>query len=292
MREPGEIAAAFPRPGPALKAVLALIAIFAVIGAVVVHWAPGGAKGAEIYSWLAFEPQELLRGGIPRVWTLITSGLLTHPAGISHALWSLVGLYFLTNDLERRWGGKRLIRFLAISVLFGNLAVLVGTFLPIGKEVFHPTFVVGPLAAITATAIAWAKDNANRQIRFMFFLPMSGRTLFWLTVGMSVLALLFLQGSPEGAFAPLGGVLAGVLFAGSPSPARTLWLRLKLGVMRRGRGGGITVEQLLDDSYHDDPVVRPRPKRSGKAPPLRILQGGLEEDLKNRKPPKDKRYLN
>lgn len=289
MREPAEIAAAFPRPGPALKAVLALIAVFAVVGAVVVHWLPGGAKGAEIYSWLAFEPQEMLRGGIPRVWTLLTSGLLTYPAGISHALWSLVGLYFLTTDLERRWGGKRLIRFLALSVLFGNLAVLAGSLLPIGKEVFHPAFVVGPLAAITATAIAWAKDNAGRQIRFMFFLPMTGRTLFWLTVGMALLALLFLQGTPEGAFAPLGGVLAGVLFAGNPSPARSLWLRMRLGAMRR-KGGGITVEQLLGD----DDVVRPRPKRARdpKAPPLRILQGGLEEDLKNRKPPKDKRYLN
>lgn len=289
MREPGEIAAAFPRPGPALKAVLALIAIFAVLGAVIVHWAPGGAQGAEIYSWLAFQPQELLRSErLPRVWTLLTSGLLTYPDGISHALWSLVGLYFLTNDLEKRWGSGRLLRFLAISVIMGNLAVLAGTLLPIGKEVFHPPFVVGPLAAITATAIAWAKDNSHRQIRFMFFLPMSGRTLFWLTIGMAVLALVFLQGSPEGAFAPLGGVIAGVIFAGTPSPARALWLRLKLGSMRR-RGGAITVEQLLNE---DNPRPRATSKRGGKAPPLRIVQGGLEEDLKNRKPPKDKRYLN
>lgn len=292
MREPGEIAAAFPRPGPALKSVLALIAILAVVGAVVVHWLPGGAKGAEIYSWLAFEPSLLLqdpRDHVPRVWTLLTSGLLTQPAGISHALWSIIGLYFLTTDLERRWGGKRLLRFLAVSVIFGNLAVLAGTFLPIGKNVFHPSFVVGPLAAITATAIAWAKDNAGRQIRFMFFLPMTGRTLFWLTIGMSVLALVFLQDTSEGAFAPLGGILAGVLFAGTPSPVRSLWLRLRLSTMRRGRGG-ITVEQLLHDS--EDPAVRSRPKRTGKAPPLRIVHGGLEDDLKNRKPPKDKRYLN
>ena len=35
------------------------------------------------------------------------------------------------------------------------------------------------------------------------------------------------------------------------------------------------------------------PKRSSKGgPPLRVVQGGLDDDLKNRKPPKDKRYLN
>jgi membrane associated rhomboid family serine protease len=288
MREPSEIVAAFPRPGRALKAVLALIGAFAIVGAIVVNWAPGGDKGSELFRWLAFQPQDHAHL-LDRPWTFLTSGLLTAPDGISHALWSILGLYFLTNDLEKRWGGPRLLRFLAISVVLGNLAVLAGTFLPIGKEVFHPRLTVGPLAAISATAIAWSKDNAQRQIRFMFFLPMTGRTLYWITIGFAVLALVFLQGTPEGALAPMGGVVAGNLFAGTPSPVRALWLRIRLGSMRRK--GGITVEQLLQD---DDVPVRPRPqpKRGGKAPPLRIVQGGLEEDLKNRKPPKDKRYLN
>jgi membrane associated rhomboid family serine protease len=289
MREPGEIAAAFPRPGRTLKVVLGLLAVLAIVGAVVVHWAPGGATGWGLFKLLAFEPQALFRSDrIPRVWTLVTSGLLTSPEGISHALWSLVGLYFLTTDLEKRWGGSRMIRFLLLSVLFGNLAVLAGSFLPISKDVFHPPLVIGPLAAITATAIAWSKENAHRQIRFMFFLPMSGRTLYFITIGGAILAIVFLQGAPEGAFAPIGGVAAGILFSGSPSPMRALWLRIRLGSMRKR--GGITVQDLLGDM---DPGSRPRPtKRSGKAPPLRIVQGGLEEDLKNRKPPKDKRYLN
>jgi membrane associated rhomboid family serine protease len=284
MREPGDIAAALPRPGRALKAVLGLIAVLAIVGAVIFHWAPGGERGSEIFAFFAFQPNTLLHGdGVPRSWTLLTSGLLTMPEGIGHALWSIVGLYFLSTDLERRWGGGRLLRFLGTAIVLGNLAVLAGSFLKIDKQVFHPPIVVGPLAAITATAIAWSKDNAQRQIRFMFFLPMTGRMLFWATIALSVLPFLFLQGPPEGAFAPLGGILTGLLFAGTPSPVRALWLRFRLGTMRRR--GGITVEQLLQDD-------RPRAARRGKAPPLRIVQGGLEDDLKNRKPPKDKRYLN
>lgn len=287
MREPGQIVAAFPRPGRALKAVLVIIAVSAVLGAVIVHWTPGGTFGAELYSWLAFEPRALVQTDrFPRIWTLLTSGLLTLPQGISHAVWSLIGLYFLSTDLEQRWGGARLIRFFALAVLIGNLTVLVGTYLPFSNRIFSPDLVVGPFAAIFATAIAWSKENAHRQIRFMLFLPMSGRTLFWLTIGMAVLSLVFLQGTPEGALAPLGGVFAGLLFGGTPSPIRSLWLRIKLGSMRRR--GGITVEQLL----REDKAPRARTKRAGKAPPLRIVQGGLEEDLKNRKPPKDKRYLN
>jgi len=285
MREPGEIAAALPRPGRTLKTVLALIAAFALAGAVVVNWAPGGPKGVELFRWLAFAPHDFLT----RPWTIVTSGLLTSPEGISHALWSLVGLYFLAPDLEKRWGGARMLRFFVYSVVFGNLAVLAASFVPSQHPIFHPPLCVGPMAAITAIVIAWARDNAHRQIRFFFFLPMSGKTLFWITIALAVLALVFMQGTPEGAVAPLGGVFAGLLFGGSPSPARATWLRFKLALLRR-RGPSTSVEDILEGR-----PSRPRPssKRGSKAgPPLRVVPGGLEDELKNRKPPKDKRYLN
>lgn len=284
MREPGDVVtAAFPRPGRTLKVVLAVIAAFAIAGAIVVHWAPGGAAGAELWRTFAFAPAALLT----RPWTIVTSGLVTHPDGLSHALWSIVGLYFLTTDLERRWGGARLVRFLLASVVVGNLAVLAASKLPVESGIFHPPFVVGPLAAITATAIAWSKEHRNAEIRFFFFLPMSGRTLFWVTVGLAVLSLVFLTGAPEGAVAPLGGVVAGILFGNTPSPTRSAWLRLRLALLRR-KGPSLSVESITG------PTERPRSTRraSGRSPALRVVHGGLEDELQNRKPPKDKRYLN
>lgn len=283
MREPGEVVAALPRPGRALKAVLATLAVFAVTGAIVVNWAPGGETGAEIFRLLAFEPGAILT----RPWGLVTSGLLTNPEGITHALFALLGLYFLTPDLERRWGGARLVRFLVASVVIGNLTVLAVSALPLAHGIFHPGLVFGPFAAITATVMAWAKENRQRQIRFMFFLPMSGRTLYWVTIGFAVLALVFAQRAPEGAVAPLGGIVAGLLLGGSPSPVRSAWLRLKLALLRR-KGPTLTVESLT--GTHERP--RPAGKRGKGGPPLRVVYGGLEDELKNRKPPKDKRYLN
>ena len=283
MRDPGEsVAAAFPRPGRVLKAVLVVIAVFAIAGAIVWNWAPGGETGAEVFRWVAFNPHDL-----HRPWTLLTSGVLTNPESFSHALWSLVGLYFLTNDLEKKWGGARLLRFLALSVIAGNLMVLaVDRLLPmVSQPIFHPRAALGPTAAIVATAMAWAKENAERQIRLFFFLPIKGKTLYWITIGFAVLSLLFMQGAPEGAVAPFGGILAGLAFGGTPSPVRSLWLRVKLGLMRR-KGHALTVESITGD-----PESRRAPKRKG-GPALRIVQGGAEDDLKNRKPPKDKRYLN
>lgn len=285
MREPGEVVSAqFPRPGRALKVVLAAVAVFAIVGAIVVNWAPGGKTGSDLFRALAFEPSRP-----ERVWTWVTSGVLTDPKGFTHALWSLLGLYFLTTDLEKRWGGPRLLRFLAVSVVLGNLVVfLVDRFLPLTNPIFHPPLAFGPMAAITATAMAWSKENATRQIRLFFFLPISGKTLYWITIGFAVLSLIFALAAAEGAAAPFGGILAGLLYGGTPSLARKAWLRVKLAILRR-KGATLTVESITGEPE------RPRTaKRSAKAggPPLRVVQGGLEDDLKNRKPPKDKRYLN
>jgi len=282
MREPGEVvSAAFPRPGRALKVVLAVLATFALGTAIVLNWAPGGARGSALVHWLVMTPGAVLS----RPWTLVTSALVT--LGFSHALWSLVGLYFFAPDLEKSWGAARLVRFLVASVVFGNLAVLAFDAVPLSHGIFHPQAVCGPMAMIGAVTVAWAKENAGRQLRFMFFLPMSGKTLYWITIAFAVLAVVFAEQLPEGAVAPFGGIAAGILLGGSPSAIRSLWLRLRLGSLRR-RGGGLDFDAIPGSGD------RPRPtKRAGKGgPPLRVVYGGLEDDLKNRKPPKDKRYLN
>ncbi|MBX3233695.1 MAG: rhomboid family intramembrane serine protease [Labilithrix sp.] len=288
MSDNGDFALRLPRPGRGLKLVLVLVGLFAIAGAIVVQSTPGGEEGRRLFELLAFEPHRLISsGGVPRIWTLFTAGLLTSTDGVGHAIGSLIGLYFMSPDLERRWGSARLLRFLAASVVIGNLVVFAASFLP--YEPFKPPMVYGPLAAIAATAVAWARENKNATARFMFFVPMTGRTFFWLVIALCAVALLS-SGFHEGSFAPLGGALAGVLLAGSPSPLRAAWLRIRLGSLRaRGAGKQITVSELLDET----PRPRPATKRAGgKTPALRILQGGLEDDLKNRKPPKDKRYLN
>jgi membrane associated rhomboid family serine protease len=243
--------------------------------------------GGYIFSWIAFDPADFVVRPW-KIWTLLSSAVLSSPLHLFHALGSLLGLYFLAPDLEKKWGGARLLRFLAISVVMGNLVVLAfDRLVPLQNPVFHPGPVLGPTAAIAAIAIAWAKENATRQIRLFFFLPVSGKALYWITVGFAVLSIVFMQGTPEGAMAPFGGILAGILFGETPSKARTAWLHIKLALLRR-KGHTLTVESITGGA------ARPRaPKRSSKGgPPLRIVQGGLDDDDDKRKPPKDKRFLN
>jgi len=273
-----QMSLAFPKPGRALWAVMIAMTAIGVFTAFLATWVPGGEQA---FLWLDCE----LGRAFTQPWRLLTSGLLTSPMHWSHLLFSLAGLYFLAPPLEKRWGGWRFARFLAVAVILGNLTTIaVARVVPPGAQPrFHPEAVFGPSAAIAAIAIAWAREYADSTVNLFFVLPMRARLFFWITVGFCVLDLVYPEPIPEGVVAPFGGVIAGLLFAGTPSLSRIAWLRLRLFVLRR-RAGSLRVEDVLE----------PKPRRRPRAgsPPLRVVSGGLEEALKKRTPPKDKRFLN
>ena len=277
-RSPG-LLLGLPKPGRALKGVLIAVLVLGLYNAFVGAWLD---PQYDAFDWLACNFDQVRHG---QVWRLLTSGLLTSPADYGHLVFTLLGLYFLAPDLERRWGPGRFLRFLAYSLLAGNLTVwaIDAATPPTAQLRFHPGEVYGASAVIAAIAVAWARDNADATVQMFFVVPMRGRWLFWITVGFCVLDLIYPTALPEGVVAPLGGVAAGVIFGGSPSPARSIYLRLKLAVLRR-KSKGLTAADFLAPKSA-------RKARPG-APPLRVVPGGLEDALRKRNPPKDKRYLN
>src|SRR5689334_3290883 len=93
-----------PRPGKALKAVLILIAGLSVLNYILYNWIPGGQI---VFNLLVCSTDEVVhRWG---VWRLLTGGLVTLPRGqaFSSLLFTLIGLYFFSPDLEKRWGPWR-----------------------------------------------------------------------------------------------------------------------------------------------------------------------------------------
>ena len=273
----GQKLAGFPRPGPALKLVLILLVAFSLFTTAVDNWhAPGG----EVLTLLPMTSDALSHF---QLWRLATSGLLT--AGLSHLFYSLLGLYFLTPELEKTMGRWRLLRFLLIAVVSGNvMSLLADAIMPAQYMLFHPAVMFGPTAMISATAIAWAKANERNTVRMFFILPVTGRQFFYATIGFCILGVIYHEAVPEGVLAPFGGVLTGMLFAGQPSRARAAYLRMKLFFLRRKKGH-VSVESLLRDPSGG----KSRAARKG-GPELRVVLGGLEDKLKD--PPKDKRYLN
>jgi membrane associated rhomboid family serine protease len=280
MKSDPSVALALPRPGRGLKAVLITVLALGILNALLCTWIP--SVGTAILDALVCDVERVGRG---QLWRLLTSGLLTSPTSYGHLFGTLLGLYFLAPDLERRLGTGRLLRFLAYSIVAGNLTVMaVDALLPASAQPrFHPREMYGAMAAIAAIAVAWARDNANATVRLFFVLPVRGQWLLWATVGFCVLDLIFPAALPEGVVAPFGGLAVGLLLGGSPSPARAAYLRLKLLLLRR-RARSFEVSGAPGARS----VRRPRPG----GPPLRVVSGGADEDLRKREPPKDKRYLN
>ena len=284
MSESSQMSFAFPRPGPALKAVLVTLTVTGLLGAAVMAWLPGGALVRDL---LVCTTSGVLHW---QLWRLVTSALVMMPGegAISHLFFMLIGLYFLSPDLERRWGGPRFVRFVIASVVVGNLlAIAVDRVAGPSVEIFHPAAMWGVGTAVAATAIAWGRENADVTVQLFFVIPAKGKHLFWFTIAYCVLGVVIKDTFTEGAAAPFGGLIVGLLLSGSPSVFRTLYLQTKLRFIRRKAGSvGLQPSSLLR-------TTRPQGARSRPgSPPLRVVQGGLEEDLAKRQPPKDKRYLN
>jgi membrane associated rhomboid family serine protease len=266
----------FPRPGPALKTILIAVAVVGILTAALVRWAP--ETGTAVFAWLSSGPQSIAKG---QVWRLLTAGLLTAPVR-GHLIYSVIGLYFLSPDLERRWGSMRFARFLAASTGLGFLlAAVVDLFASrFGIQALYSGKVYGPGPAIVGLAMAWGYENRDARLRLFFFLPVSGRILMWLTVGFCALGLLYLPDTPEQSVAPFGGVLAALAMSGSPSALRRAYLQGRLALLRQ-RAGNPSAASI---------VTKEAKKRA--VSHLRAVDGGLDEELKKRKPPVDKKYLN
>ncbi len=266
---------ALPRPGPALKIVLIVLAVLGVLQALAFNWIPGGQ---EVFLALAYKHEAVAHG---QLWRLVTPGLLSHPEHAGHLIFTLIGLYFLSPDLERRWGSMRFVRFLLISVIVGYVLTFVFE-LVAGPHAgaLQPPVCFGAGAAVTAIAVAWTRAHENSQL-FFFFFPISARAFFWITIAYCFLGLIYPGANPEGVAAPFGGLVTGLLLGGSPSVVRELYLRAKLGMLQKRAGQG----------PHGSGRGPSKRSRSG-SPPLRVVQGGVEEELRKRQPPKDKRYLN
>ncbi len=266
-----QISGGLQMPGKALKGVLLALLAVNVAFAVAINY--GGAS-AELFYALCGNTEKILQG---QVWRLVTAPWMHEPRGtVSHLLFALLGLFFLTPQLESQWGSKRTLRFLFFSGLIAyGIQGLLELALPSSLSArLVPGYWYGAAPVIEAVAVAWALSFRGQTVRLFFVLPVTSNMLLGFVFAMSVLRVLWLSDAPEGLLSPFGGMFAGwLLGGGTPSPMRRLWLRFRL-------------RQL------DAQVVREtadRKKRVAKSS-FRVIEGGRDKDEDDKGP--DGRWLN
>jgi membrane associated rhomboid family serine protease len=167
----------FAVPAP-VAALILLTALASIVGAV----------GARHDFLLIF--QGMLRGsdvlaGEP--WRLVTWVFFEGDAFA--LLFACLTLYWFGGDLCRTWGpGRFLAVYFGFTIAVAFATVLIGRFL--WQEAYLTPY-LGTWPITDALVIAWAILHPQREIRIYFVLPVGGRALIGITIGVTVLLALF-----------------------------------------------------------------------------------------------------
>ena len=255
----------FPKPRGAVRVLLFVLGGLSIANAILFNW----MGETRPFEWMVADGRTLPL----QVFRLVTSLLLTSPERYTHVLFSLMLLYFFGPAVESQTGPRKFLALFFGGGILGTLLGFAGNATGIAR--FQSPFFFGPTAALETLVVAWSMQNPNAVVQMFFVLPLRGAWMKWISLAFCVLGLLYKDAAPEGALAGFGGFLVGVAFGKSPSPLRTFFLRRKLGQLE---------------------TARDRAQGRGKGgPPLRVVYGGLADELdlgKGKKPPRDKRTLN
>ena len=246
-----------PRPGPGLRGVLLTLFAVWLAFAIGLNWA--GAPDS-LFLALCGNTGAILHG---QVWRLFTAPLMHEVRhDIGHVLWVLVGLYFLGTSLESHLGTGRFLRFLGVSAVLSYVVqMLVELALPPGLAArLVPDYWFGAVPLLSAVSVAWALSFKQRTVNLMFVVPVTSRGLIIIVLFFNLMYLIAGAGRPEGQISPFGGMLAGWLLSGSPSPFRRVWLKLRLA-------------QLDAEARREAGARKKRVARAG----FEVIEGGKTE---------------
>jgi membrane associated rhomboid family serine protease len=138
--------------------------------------------GGWLASWGALEPARIWRGELWRLvtWPLIESGPMS-------LVVTCMVIYKFGGELAVRWGDRRLRRFVATVVVLAAAATCILAAIT-GQLHVHR---LGGWAVADVLVIAWARQFPDATLVLYGVLPLRGRDLVRVTVGIAFVFALF-----------------------------------------------------------------------------------------------------
>jgi len=179
--------------------------------------------GMMAYGKLILEPASVMYSF--EYWRLISYAFLHDTSSPMHIIFNALMLYMLGTPLEERWGEKRFLIFVATAIILGGLVVTLSYLIGLNKA-----SVVGISAVTIGLAIAWGLTFSTMQIFILGIIPVTGKQLVWLTVGLEIMYAASTNSISSAAH--FGGILTGFIFClGLYKPQRIKqllrWRRLR-----------------------------------------------------------------
>lgn len=238
---------ALPRLTPTVKVLLIANAALYVLLGLIGRFYP--EAGETILDNLALSVNAILSF---RLWTLLSYSLLHSLADFFHLFFNMLLLYFFGPTLEGRWGSRRFVIFYFLGALGGGL-----TFFAFNLALGSSARLVGASGAVLALIIAWGILFPNLPVYLFGVLPIRGKHLILLTVGIEL--LLAVSQTPVSSAAHFGGMATGaLLITGYWRPSK-VWgrLRPRLRVPRARRGRRRTPKFTVVINPDDDDKAPP-----------------------------------
>jgi membrane associated rhomboid family serine protease len=201
-----------------------VMAIFVVTLLATLVGAVGLRNGLPLLDYVGLAPVAVLHG---QLWRLLTWFLFALGLGpLSLLIWAMMLLMF-GRDLCDAWGWRR---FTGVYLGIGAVTGLGTCLIAVVWRALREANYMDSWPVVNALVIAWALMFPTRQILFNFMIPVSGKALLWITVGVTVFFALLYGIAP---FVPHLVALA-VIFAymrGTPL-VRRRFLELRLRALQ------------------------------------------------------------
>ncbi|MCA9508764.1 MAG: rhomboid family intramembrane serine protease [Myxococcales bacterium] len=178
--------------------------------------------GAYLYSKMVLDPYRTVFSY--EIWRAVTYAFLHDASSPMHVIFNALLLYMIGPQLEDRWGEKRFLIFSFTAIILGALMVIAAFLLGIGGGI-----VVGFSAVTVGLLVAWGLAYPDQQIYLLGILPLSGKAMVYITVGLEILYA-FSNTSTSSA-AHFGGILTAFIFSFGlykPQRIRQMWRQAKM----------------------------------------------------------------
>ncbi len=176
--------------------------------------------GSLIYSLMVLDPARAVYSG--QIWRLFTYGFL-HDSSPMHVIFNALALYLIGPQLEDRWGEKRFIIFVVMSIILGGVVVCLSFLIGLPYA-----WVIGFSAATVGLVVAWGLTFSTQQIYFFGILPLTGQQLVYVTIGLEILYAVSSESISSAAH--FGGIISAFIFTlGLYKPRRLKEIYRKLG---------------------------------------------------------------
>lgn len=203
-----------------VKQIVVLTIGASIAGAIASAW-----MGLPVSAWVGLTPSAIVGAGeglpgVPAIWQVATYPFFAW-SPLDLVLGALAYGWF-AGDLERAWGSRLFLDRFVLFVLGVAAAHLLAALLYPGMR---DSTLIGPSPVLEGLVIAWGTTFPDRTIRIWMIIPITGRTMVWLTAGL--LALSVVYGGPTvipWLAAPIAAVGLGIAFGRTALSLR--WLAL------------------------------------------------------------------